>query len=128
MTLSKDDLVIGNTVYLMKTVNNVMTRDKIFMTDSEGNQWTRYDKPLWSFKVVPMVICGTIQQIVTGKVDEDFTDDMQYHMEVDGDITVFYEGHLINPEYGHDSVDSFYASNDEAESAGKTFYANRNNV
>lgn len=129
MALTKDDLVIGNTVYLMKTVINVMTRDKIFMTDSEGNQWTRYDKPLWSFKVVPMVICGTIQQIVTGKVDLDFTDDMQYHMEMDdGEITYFYEYQLTDPQYEHDGVDSFYASNDEAESAGKTFYANRNNV
>lgn len=127
MTLSKDDLRIGNTVYLMKTINNLLTQDKIFMTDSEGNQWTRYDKPLWSFKVVPMVICGTIQQIVTGKVDEDLTDDMQYHMEMDdGEITYFYENQLTDPQYGYDSVDSVYASAGEAEAAGETFCANRN--
>ncbi len=124
MALTKADLVIGNTVYLMKTTNNVMSRDKIFMTDSEGNQWSRYDKPLWSFEVIPMVICGTIQQIVTGKVDEDFTDDMQYHMEVGGGITVFNEDHLINPQqqYGHDGV---YATSGEAEAAGQTFCVNR---
>ena len=122
MALTKDDLVIGNTVYHLKTINNLMTRDKIFMTDSEGNRWSRYDKPMWSFKVVPMVICGTIQQIVTGKVDEDLTDDMQYHMELDGDITYFYEYQLTDPQYQHDGV---YATAGEAEAAGQTFCVNK---
>ncbi len=47
---------LNDTVYRAKIDSNVFNREKIFMTDTEGNEWYRYDKPAYSYAVVPLQI------------------------------------------------------------------------
>ena len=128
MALTKTDLVIGNTVYYLKINNNLYAQNKLTMIDSEGNHWSRYDKPRWTYTVTPMVICGTIEHVITGKVDENGVEDfgsIQYHMEHDDEISYFYEWQLVEDKC-LDVWEAVYASAGEAESAGQTFCSDRN--
>lgn len=130
MALTKDDLVIGNTVYYLKMHNNMQTQRRLTMIDSEGNQWSRYDKPRWTYSVSPMVICGNVEHVITGKIDENCVDDfssIQYHMEHNDEITMFYEWQLVEDKC-LDVWEAVYASADEAEAAGETFCVNKNGV
>lgn len=129
MALTKDDLVIGNTLYHLQLISNLLTQTKIYMVDYEGNRWSRYDKPMWSFKVSPMIICGTIDHVITGKVDLDMIRDKTYHMELNGDITYFYEDQLINTRSEDElryNWSNVYANEAEAIANGKTLCLEKN--
>jgi hypothetical protein len=99
------------------------------MVDYEGNRWSRYDKPMWSFKVSSMIICGTIYHIITGKVDLDMISDKTYHMELNGDITYFYEDQLINTRSEDElryNWSNVYANEAEAIDNGETLCLEKN--
>jgi hypothetical protein len=131
MALTKDDLVIGNTLYHLKLVNNLYTQDKIYMVDSEGNRWSRYDKPRWTYEVSPMVICGTIDHIITGKVDLDMISDKTYHMELEGEITYFHESQLIDTRSEDElryNWSNVYINEAEAIAVGEALCDKKNGV
>jgi len=131
MALSKDDLRVGNTVYRLELDNNVLRRKKLSMVDSEGNEWHRYDRELWTFTVVPMTISGLIKQVVRGVVDLDSISEDEYHLQyipdsdgkMDTTISTFLESDLINDS---GNWDRFYPYYDEAVAAGETYCVNRN--
>ena len=128
MALTKDDLRIGNTVYKLEISNNVYSRKKIYMVDSEGNEWYRYDRALWTFEVTPMTICGVIKHVIRGRVVYDFIAEDEYHMlpvnSTEDNMVLFVESQLIND--GTFLPLQFFPFIDDAIAAGETFCVNRN--
>ena len=130
MALTKNDLRIGNTVYRLELDNNIIRRKKIYMVDSEGNEWYRYDKALWTFRVVAMKICGSIKQVVHGFVDGDSISEDEYHLNyapvdwASGVIEPYGVGYLTTDD--PNSWTFFFANQAEAEAAGETYCVNRN--
>jgi hypothetical protein len=130
MALIKNDLVIGNIVYRLDVNTNVARRNKLKMTDIDGNEWTRYDIALWTFRVIPMKVCGTIKQIVRGTVSDDCTEENQYHMQClpdkngKQDETIYYwsETELIGPFYAPE----FFSNEDSAIAVGESTCVNKN--
>jgi len=126
MALSKDDLRVGNTVYKLELNNNLMRRKKLSMVDSEGNEWSRYDRPMWTFTVTAMKICGSIKQVVCGAVDGDSIREDEYHLNCAPSDTIEpYDVDYLTIDIPDDWT-QFFASKDQAEAAGKTYCANRN--
>jgi len=130
MSLSKDDLRVGNTVYRLDLNNNMLKRDKIYMTDSQGVEWSRYDLPMWTFTVTTMKICGSIKQLVSGKVDGDSISEDEYHLNyapvdwASGVIEPYGVGYLTTND--PNCWTFFFANEAEAEAAGETYCVNRN--
>ena len=126
MALSKNDLRIGNTVYRLELDNNIIRRKKIYMVDSEGNEWYRYDKALWTFRVIAMKICGSVKQVVSGVVDTDSVSEDEYHLKCASSDTIEPYG------VGYLTIDNdndwtqFFANEGQAIAAGETFCVNRN--
>jgi len=126
MALRKDDLRVGNTVYKLELNNNLMRRKKLSMVDSEGNEWSRYDRPMWTFTVTAMKICGSIKQLVSGKVDGDSIREDQYHLNCAPSDTIEpYDVGYLTIDIPDDWT-QFFASKGQAEAAGQTYCANRN--
>ena len=130
MALTKDDLVIGNIVYHLVVNNNAIRRDKITMVDDAGVEWFRYDKPIWSYRVIPMKICGTVKHLVRGVVLHDSGLDTEYHMchvpdpdgKADGSINYWDEPELIKPY----SDDQFFTDKTTAIQLGESICLVRN--
>ena len=131
MALTKDDLVIGNIVYQLVVNNNAIRREKITMVDDAGVEWYRYDKPIWSYRVIPMKICGTVKHLVRGVVLHDSGLDTEYHMcyvpdpdgKADGSINYWDEPELLNKPWGDDE---FFADEITAITKGESICVNRN--
>ena len=129
MALSKDDLRIGNTVYRLVITNNGLRRKKLSMVDSEGNEWYRYDRALWTFEVTPMTICGVIKQVVRGMVVSDNISGDLYHVHPvnflpEDDIDFFEESQLIDD--GTLLPLQFFPFIDDAIAVGETLCNERN--
>lgn len=130
MALTKDDLMIGNIVYRLVVNNNAWRRDKITMVDDAGVEWYRYDKPIWSYRVIPMKICGTVKHIVRGIIENDCTFDNEYHMQhlpdsegkADGTIGYWAEPELIEPCGDNE----FFSTELDAIGRGESICVNKN--
>lgn len=126
MALSKDDLKVGNTVYRLELNNNWMRRKKLSMVDSEGNEWSRYDQPVWTFTVTAMKICGSIKQVICGNVHPDSISEDQYHLNCAPSDTIEpYDVGYLTIDIRNDSA-QFFANEAEAVTAGETYCANGN--
>jgi hypothetical protein len=130
MALSKDDLRIGNTVYKLAFNNNITGRaNRITMIDSNGTEWYRRDREMWTYKVTAMTICGSVKQVICGVVNSDSVSEDEYHLsyvQIDwqsGVIEPYCESDLIN---GDLNFSIFFANEDQAIAAGETIYVNRN--
>ena len=130
MAISNDNLRIGNTIYKLEINNNINQRNKISMVDSEGNMWYRYDKDVWSYKVTPMYMCGSIKQLVRGVVNSLSVSENEYHFSYvqtdwqSGVIEPYYESQLIDED--HNPWTQFFTNEDQAIAAGETICVNRN--
>jgi len=58
-------LKIGTIVYVVRDTFNI-DRKKIFMTDSDGIEWSRYEKKLWTYRVDPYILVTRITHQVEG--------------------------------------------------------------
>jgi hypothetical protein len=130
MALTKDDLVIGNIVYRMVVNNNAFSRKKIKMVDDAGLEWFRYDKSLWTFRVISMKVCGSIKQVVRGVIRDGCQEEDQYHLQylpdaegkADGQVDYWRESELLET----DPDDEFFTNEDIAIAAGESRCANYN--
>lgn len=61
-------LEIGTKVYYVREDNNVFSRKKIFMKDTDGVEWYRYDTPLRSHAMSEHTIVGRVLKDVEGRV------------------------------------------------------------
>lgn len=85
-------LEIGTKVYCVEETNLAFHRKKIFMTDENGVEWYRYDKPLRTHSMSEHTIVGRVLKNVDGHVpsienhvDEYYleTSEMIYANEID---------------------------------------------
>ena len=49
---------LGTTLYYVRINSNVFTREKIQMTDAEGNVWHRYDNEQYTYSITPLTVIG----------------------------------------------------------------------
>lgn len=129
MALSKEDLRIGNNVYKLEITNNTIRRKKISMVDSDGNEWHRYDRDTWTFKVSTMKICGSIKQVVGGIVNGDSVSEDEYHLNYSlkiggGVIEAYDETQLIDENRGNRT--QFFPWFVDANAAGESICNERN--
>jgi hypothetical protein len=124
MALTKENLVIGKVVYKLDVLNNSARRNKITMTDVDGNQWYRYDQPLWSYKVIPMTIVGIVKHVVRGVIDADANVKDEYFLQLGKEkyVNMFTEEELITDNYGR----NFYDDETRAIDTGESMCVNRN--
>jgi hypothetical protein len=136
MALTRNDLVIGNIVYRMVVNNNAYSRKKIKMVDDAGLEWFRYDKSLWTFRVISMKICGSIKQVVRGVIRDGCQEEDQYHMQylpdadgkAEGRVDYWPETELLE-SYQESSYNSeFFSNEDNAIALGESICANNNQV
>jgi hypothetical protein len=89
---------VGDEFFHIQENLNFMSRKKITMTDADGVEWYRYDKPPRSFKIERNTVVGIVRPVVEGRLTED--DDVYsrgeftfLHCEIDGDntATVVYD-------------------------------------
>ena len=130
MALSKDDLRIGNLVYKLEINNNVYRRKKLSMVDSEGNEWHRYDRELWTYSITPMKICGSVKHIIRGIVHVDSMLEDEWHLM---DIPTIDEPSVESITYcgpihlhNWNNANQFFSNKDEAIAAGERYCVNEN--
>jgi hypothetical protein len=124
MALTKEDLVIGKVVYKLDVLNNSARRNKITMTDADGNQWYRYDQPLWTYKVIPMTIVGIVKHVVRGVIDADANVEDEYFLQLGKEkyVNMFTEEELTADYYDR----NFYDDESRAIDTGEGMCVNRN--
>lgn len=133
MALTKDDLKIGNVVYQLDINNNVARRKKLVMIDSEGNEWYRYDKELWTYTVIPMKICGSVKHIIRGMVHEhgcDVEDEwhLMYLTDNPDERSIDYYGERQLADNTLTNWTQFFLNEDAAIAAGESFCVNKNSA
>lgn len=100
---------IGDTIYAVSEHNNSFNRQKIYMTDAEGNEWFRYDRPHYEYSVHELIYCGKVVHVISGEVEVDGVYDTEYHFKYPhGKIYMEYEG--IIP-----GITDWFATKEEAE-------------
>lgn len=103
-----NNLKFGDTVYVVKETNNAFRKNKLTFTDTDGNEWHRYDRPHWEYSIEERVYCGKSYYIEEGEVrfDEDHT--TQLHFK--------YPDGQIYPEYEEDisEFEDWFITEDEA--------------
>ncbi len=111
---------VGDEFFHIQENLNFMSRKKITMTDADGVEWYRYDKPPRSFKIERNTVVGIVRPVVEGRLTED--DDVYsrgeftfIHCEIDRDktTTVVYEAEHLS-QYIH-SGEYYFRTEEEAK-------------
>lgn len=66
---------IGSKLYLVEQKSNILTRQKIYMTDSDGVRWYRYEKHSHEFTLKEHTVVGALVMVMLGVI----IDDGEYH-------------------------------------------------
>jgi hypothetical protein len=102
-------LKFGDKVYVVNEKNNVVKQKRIFMTDSEGVEWHRYDRENLEYDIEVIEYCGKVTYMPEGRVrfDEDGLD--EYHFE-------HPDGQIYGEDDGADEyyLDNWFNSEEEA--------------
>ena len=104
-------LNVGDNVYYLHKEFGILTRKKIYMTDDNGVEWFRYDKPAHTFTIKTTKIIGIVQYSVKG-TQVSWEDNL-----VDGQTTYHTDLDYTFSELGEE----FYGSREEAERAGEAW-------
>lgn len=93
---------IGDKLYYVHVENHCFSRKKIYMTDADGVEWYRYDKPLRTFVMKECQIIGQLVFLIQGKVDASSIP-LDFCVVLDGD-----EEHEVYEEEIHESTEGLY--------------------
>lgn len=111
---------VGDEFFHIQENLNFMSRKKITMTDADGVEWYRYDKPPRSFKIERNTVVGIVRPVVEGRLTED--DDVYsrgeftfIHCEINRDktTTVVYDAENLS-KYIH-SGEYYFRTEEEAK-------------
>ena len=104
------DIRINDVVYKVTEHNDFFNRNKIKMTDAQGVEWFRYDRPIRRWTVSEYQLQGIVSIAVIGTVkDPDvYTDTYHFQDTSTGKILEFDDD-------DQDLWDKFYRSRAEAE-------------
>jgi hypothetical protein len=80
----------GTVLYHVKEDNQFFSRDKIIMTDADGIDWYRYDRPLFTFDITEYMHTGTVIKIIQGTVSNPDDYETEYHLEQAGTGSIEY--------------------------------------
>ena len=133
MTLSRNDLKIGNIVHRLVINNNMMKRNKICMIDSAGNEWFRYDIPRWTYDVESFKIVGAVKYVASGVIDNSEDFENQYYLqkikdfvdESDNELNQISES-VFSFDTANTSWSEYFINRNDAMATGKQFCAEAN--
>lgn len=63
---------IGKTYYRVDETTNAFRRKKLFFTDENGIEWSRYDRELWEYNIVPLKLVGYFEFAFKGEYPQEF--------------------------------------------------------
>jgi hypothetical protein len=119
MAINKEELEIGKKYYMLQTNNNMTKRRKIFMTDSEGNEWTRYDRALWTYTAQEITLVGIVKYVTRGQLDPASEHRNEYHFkDIYGSIDYIYEEDLFEDNVGPFGT-NYYTNKEVAIAVGE---------
>ena len=94
---------VGDEFFHVQESMNFMSRKKITMTDADGVEWYRYDKPIRSYKIERNTVVGIVRPVVEGTLTKE--DDVYamgqftfVHCEIDRNntTTVVYDAENLS--------------------------------
>ena len=121
MTLSKNDLRIGNIVYRLVINNNMIKRKKICMIDPAGNEWFRYDIPKWTYHVESFKIVGVVKYVFSGVIDNSEDFDNQYYLQKTKDFE-------DDPDHGLNQTSEIVLITDSTNRSWSEYFINSNDA
>lgn len=99
----------GDIIYQVAEESTSFYKKRIYMTDAEGNEWFRYDRPDYIYSIDELVYCGKVIHVVSGDVDKDNIYETEYHYRYeDGKIHYEYDSEIPKIHY-------WFATREEAE-------------
>lgn len=75
---------IGDTLYRAKKTNNWPKSQKKKMVDSNGDEWYRYDPPIWDFFIEDWEVIGVVETRLFG--------DTSSYLEEENDVYIVRSG------------------------------------
>lgn len=86
-------LKFGDEVYHIERVSSAFTRKKIKMTDTNGVEWHRYDRPIWLYKIHETVYVGNVVKICRGNIPNptDHQDEYYFEYKNTGNVEYYFE-------------------------------------
>lgn len=111
-------LKVGDKFYKIQEKLNTFSRKKVTMTDADGVEWYRYDKPIRSYSIDEHTIVGIVRPVVEGVVggDDDPHSRGEFtfiHCVSDAHGETVYDAERLN-EY-LDAAAYFFYTQDQAE-------------
>lgn len=107
-------LGFGQAVYSVG-VDYHYSRKKTIMTDADGVEWYRYDKPLREYKITELIFCGTLKYSIEGEISDPDEYFNEFHFKYpDGDIAAEYESETNQIEdwfYTLEQAENYIAAN-----------------
>ena len=95
-----EDVKLGDIVYHLETINNMLRKQRISMVDADGTEWYRYDRDDRTYEIHKYTHCGTVKYTTVGDIgDDDPTPDEYYFFkDTDGTYHNFnhYDGYFWN--------------------------------
>lgn len=104
---------IGSKLYFIEKKSNTFTRQRIYMTDSDGVRWYRYEKPFSEFALKEHTVVGTIMTVVEGNIGDgvEYGDHETQYFVTDHEFNILeYEIDQENPH-----GDCWFTNKDDAE-------------
>ena len=107
---------IGDKFWRVNKVFNRLTgtQKKLTMTDANGNEWHRYDKPSVDFTLTEVEIVGSFEAIISGHNmwnEEEYLD--RYAIKIDNTYDDVCEDELDGDHQGH--YTSYWHNKEDAE-------------
>lgn len=86
-------LQLGDVLYHISRVNTVLSRKKFKMTDVNGVEWYRYDKPIWLYNIHEIMYVGNVVKICRGNVYNiaDHQDEYYFEYKSTNSIEYYFE-------------------------------------
>lgn len=111
-----EDWNFGDKAYVVVEINNMMSRNRICMTDANGVVWHRYDNPPRSYRVEVREYCGKMtplrEGITAGDPDDDFAPEHYFRLQ-DGTV----HGYMSGSETWDNGYETWFDSKNEADDA-----------
>lgn len=84
---------LGDVLYHVEIVNSILSRKKIKMTDANGVEWYRYDKPVWLYNIHEIMYVGNVVKICRGNIANiaDHQDEYYFQYKSTGNIEYYFE-------------------------------------
>lgn len=101
-------LPLGTVFYNAVENNDFFKQTRIYMTDGVGQEWYRYDRDRYSYKVDTLTYVGSVQHVVIGEISSDERTATEYYVKTD-------TGHIFSYTADEELFTDSFLSYEQAE-------------